>query len=226
MPEGFKGFPPEALKFLRQLKRNNNREWFLAHKHVYEESVKGPMTELVTALGSAMQGFAPELEADPRKAIYRIYRDVRFSPDKSPYKTHVAAVFVPRGMPKNSSAVLYFHLAPDELIIAGGIYMPDAVALRALRHYIDGHWQQLVSIITNSRFKQLFGNLEGEQLSRVPRGYPPDHPAADLLRYKQFLVSAVYDPEFGQTPKFFSSLLKLFPAMMPLVRYLNTGLRA
>lgn len=161
MAEGFAGFPPEALKFLRQLKRNNEREWFLAHKHVYDEKVKGPMTKLVTALGGAMQGFAPELEADPKKAIYRIYRDIRFSADKSPYKTHVAAVFIPRGMSKNNSAVLYFHISPDELIIAGGIYMPDAAALRALRRYIATHWEQLVAITASPEFKRLFGGLEG-----------------------------------------------------------------
>ena len=139
MAAGFRGFPPGTLKFLRQLQRNNNREWFLAHKQVYEQEVKAPMTELVTAIGGAMQGFAPELEVDPKKAIYRIYRDIRFSADKSPYKTHIAAVFAPRGMEKNRSAVLYFHIAPDELIIAGGIYMPDAPTLRVLRQYIAGH---------------------------------------------------------------------------------------
>ena len=84
MKQGFPGFPPEARKFLKQLKRNNNREWFMSRKSVYEERVKAPMTDLVLALGEAMRGFAPELAADPKKAIYRIYRDVRFSKDKSP----------------------------------------------------------------------------------------------------------------------------------------------
>ena len=110
MPIGFAGFPPEALKFLRQLKRNNDREWFLEHKEIYERKVKEPMVNLVLALGGAMQAFAPEMVVDPKRAIYRIYRDVRFSADKSPYKTHVAAIFVPRGMAKNSCACLYFHL--------------------------------------------------------------------------------------------------------------------
>jgi len=225
MGVGFQGFPPETLRFLRQLKRNNNRDWFLAHKQVYEQKVKAPMTGLVTAVGGAMQGFAPELEADPKKAIYRIYRDIRFSADKSPYKTHIAAFFVPRGMQKNSCAGLYFHVAPDELIVAGGIYMPDAATLRTLRQYIAGHWQQLAAITDCSEFKRFFGGLQGERLLRPPRGFPPDHPAADLLRYKNFVVWAEHDSEFAQTPKFFPRLVKLFAAMMPLVRYINRGLK-
>jgi len=225
MGAGFQGFPPEALRFLRQLKRNNNREWFLAHKQTYEEKVKAPMTELVTAVGGAMQGFAPEIESDPKKAIYRIYRDIRFSADKSPYKTHSAAFFAPRGMPKNSCAGLYFHIAPDELILAGGIYMPDAATLRSLRQYIAGQWEQLAAITESPGFKRLFGGLQGERLVRPPRGSPADHPAAELLRYKQYIVWVEHDPAFAETPKFFPSLLKHFAAMMPLVRYLNRGLK-
>lgn len=225
MAAGFQGFPPETLRFLRQLKRNNNREWFLAHKQIYEEKVKAPMAELVTAVGSAMQGFAPELEADPKKAIYRIYRDIRFSADKSPYKTHIAAFFAPRGMHKNSCAGLYFHIAPDELIIAGGIYMPDAATLRLLRQYIAGHWEQLAAVADSPEFKRLFGGLQGERLMRPPRGFPADHPAAEFLRHKHFIVSVEHDPKFAETPKLFPSLLKHFAAMMPLVRYVNRGLK-
>jgi uncharacterized protein (TIGR02453 family) len=141
MTNGFGGFPPETLRFLRQLKRNNKREWFLAHKNVYELKVKTPMIELVLALGQAMQKSAPELVMDPKRAIYRIYRDIRFSADKRPYKTHVAAIFVPRGIPKKTGACLYFHIEPSKVVIAGGVYMPDPATLRALRQHIADNWE-------------------------------------------------------------------------------------
>ena len=203
MAVGFAGFPPETLKFLRQLKRNNNREWFLAHKETYEQKVKGPMVDLVLALGGAMQSFAPEMVVDPKRAIYRIYRDVRFSADKSPYKTQVAAVFTPRGIPKNSSACLYFHISPEELIIAGGIYMPGSSELLAIRQHISSHTQELQTILNDREFKKMFGGLWGDQLSRAPKGFPPDHPAIDLLRYKQYLVSVTEPPGFAESPRHF-----------------------
>ncbi len=225
MAVGFPGFPPETLKFLRQLKRNNNREWFLAHKQLYEEKVKGPMVDLVIALGGAMQSFGPEMIVDPKRVIYRIYRDIRFSADKSPYKTHIAAIFVPRGIPKNSAAVLYFHLSPEEIIIAGGVYMPGSAELRAIRQHIAGHWEDLRAILKNHTFRSMFGGLWGEQLSRPPRGFMPDHPAIDLLRYKQYLVSVTEAPEYAESRELFPRLLNCFTAMMPFVRFLNTPLR-
>jgi uncharacterized protein (TIGR02453 family) len=121
MKDGFSGFPPDTVRFLRQLKRNNNREWFLAHKDVYESKVKAPMTDFVLALGHVLQQSAPDLIVEPKRAIYRIHRDIRFSPDKRPYKTHLAARFVPRGIPKNTGAGMYFHIEPAQVIVAGGV---------------------------------------------------------------------------------------------------------
>lgn len=225
MMNGFGGFPPETLGFLRQLKRNNNREWFLAHKDLYEEKVKAPMIDLVLALGGAIQHFAPELVVDPKRAIYRIHRDVRFSADKSPYKTHVAAIFVPRGIPKNSGACLYFHVDPAEVVIAGGVYMPDSATLRTLRRHIAEHWEDLRAITNQKAFKKLLGKLEGERLVRPPLGFPSDHPAIDLLRQKQFYVAQTEPAELAEGPKLFPRLLGLFSAMIPLVRFLNAPLK-
>jgi uncharacterized protein (TIGR02453 family) len=126
MPTRFPGFPPETLQFLRDLKASNNRDWFQAHKPLYDEKVKAQMVELVLALGEELQGFGSDLVTAPDKAIYRIYRDVRFSKDKSPYKTYVAAVFSVRGLDKHAGAGLYFHFSPDELLVGGGIYMPGS----------------------------------------------------------------------------------------------------
>ena len=225
MAIGFGGFPPETLKFLNQLKRNNNRGWFLAHKDVYEEKVKAPMLELVLALGGAIQNLAPEMVVDPKRAIYRIYRDIRFSADKRPYKTHISAIFVPRGIPKHCGAALYFHIEPEEVLVAGGVYMPDSASLRAIRQHIAAHWADLRTILNQKNFKKLFGNLEGERLVRAPQGFPPDHPAADLLRYKQFYVSVTEKPSLAQGGKLFPRLLTLFAAMIPLVRFLNAPLQ-
>ncbi len=224
MTRGFAGFPPETLPFLRNLSTHNNRDWFQANKEIYEQKVKEPMTELVLALGYAMQGFAPEMVVDPRRTMFRIYRDTRFSKDKSPYKTHIAAVFWPQRLQRHQGAALYFHISPEEVLIAGGIYMPMPPDLRAIRQYIAGHAPELRKIITGKTFKNEFGEMTGEQTKRSPREFAADHPAGDLLRYKQFLVSITEPPEFAESPRLFSRIVKAFIAVMPLIRYLNTPL--
>ena len=221
----FPGFPQETLKFLRSLRRNNNRDWFLAHKEVYETSVRAPMLELVTDLGGAILNFAPEMVVDPRRNIYRINRDIRFSQDKSPYKTHIAALFWPRGLAKNACAALYFHLEPAEVLVAGGIYMPGSAEIRVIRDHIAENWEQMRAIVSAAQFRRLFGRLEGEQLSRPPRGFPLEHPAIDLLRHKQFLVAITDPPALAESPKLFPRIITAFAAMMPLIRFLNAPLQ-
>ena len=120
----FPGFSPEALSFLRGLKRNNRREWFQPRKEIFEARLKAPMIQLVEAINAELLGFAPDHITDPKKAVYRIYRDTRFSADKTPYKTHVAAVFPHHGLGKQSSAGFYFHLTEKSVGIAAGSYMP------------------------------------------------------------------------------------------------------
>jgi uncharacterized protein (TIGR02453 family) len=225
MAVGFAGFPPETLKFLKQLKRNNDRDWFLAHKEIFEENVKGPMVELVTSLGGAMQSFAPELVVDPKKAIYRIYRDIRFSSDKTPYKTHMAAIFAPRGMEKNASSVIYFHFSPEEIIIAGGVYMPGSKELLAIRQHVAAQSARFRGILKNREFKKTFGEMYDERLARAPKGFPPDHEAIDLLKYKHYMVSISEAPKLVESPKLFPRLLTTFALMMPFVRFLNEPLK-
>src|SRR3982074_839639 len=124
MAAAFQGFPEEGMKFLRSLARNNDREWFQPRKHIYDEQVKAPMQELILAVTREMMRFAPDYVAEPGKAIYRIYRDTRFSKDKTPYKTHIAAIFKHRDLGKNSGAGFYFSVSADEIEVGGGIYMP------------------------------------------------------------------------------------------------------
>ena len=226
MASEFKGFPPETLRFLRQLKRNNNREWFLAHKEVYELKVKAPMTDLVFALGHELQESAPDLMVDPKRAMYRIYRDMRFSQDKRPYKTHIAARFVPRGIPKNTGAGIYFHIEPTQVMIAGGIYMTDPATLRILRQHLAAHWEEFQRLISQPNFKKLFGTVQGERLVRPPSGFSADHPGIDVLRQKQFFVAVTESAALVEGPKFFPRLLLLLSTMIPFVHFLNTPLRS
>ena len=121
-------FTAETLRFLRALKRHNHREWFEAHRGDYEQYVRQPMTAIVERLAVDLRAFAPELVATPKISMYRIYRDTRFSHDKKPYKTHVAAVFPTRGLPKHEGAGTYFHVSADEVWIGGGMYTPAAAA--------------------------------------------------------------------------------------------------
>src|SRR4051812_40543113 len=115
--QAFSAFPAEALQFLRTLKRHNNREWFQEHRGIYEQSVKQPMADLIETLSDEFQEFAPEMIASPKVSAYRIHRDTRFSKDKSPYKTHIAAVFPRSGLGKHEGAGFYIHIAPSEVLI-------------------------------------------------------------------------------------------------------------
>ena len=220
----FAGLPKEGLKFLRSLKRNNNREWFQRHKSIYETQVKKPMESLIEAMATDFARFAPEMVASPKVSAYRIYRDTRFSKDKSPYKTHIAAVFPRSGLGKHEGAGYYLHIAPAELLIGGGLYMPLPEDLNAVRSHIAARPAAFARIVEGREFRRLFGALGGEQLSRVPRGFSPDHVAANYLKHKQFLASRFFDPEVATTPKFYALAVETFQAMLPLIRFLNEPL--
>ena len=217
----FTAFPDQGLQFLRSLKRHNNREWFQRHKSIYEQYVKQPMTDLITALAQEFQQFAPEMLASPRTSAYRIHRDTRFSKNKSPYKTHVAAVFPRSGLGKHEGAAFYLHIAPEELLIGGGLYMQLPEDLRAVRNHIVENPDTFLSIVEQRGFLRIFGSLEGERLQRVPPGFPQDHVAAHYLKYKQFLAGRKFPPDVATTRRFYKLILETFKAMLPLVRFLN-----
>ena len=217
-------FPKEGLEFLRALKRNNRREWFQAHRPDYEQFVRGPMVEFILALAEDFRRFAPEMVADPAVCLYRIYRDTRFSKDKSPYKTHTAAVFPRRGLAKHSGAGLYFHISPSDVLVGGGIYAPQTPELLAVRTYIAGRPKTFRSIVESPGFRQSFGELGGEKLTRVPRGFPADHPVAGYLKHKQFLAFCSFPAEFAVSPRFYGTLVDRFRKMMPFLRFLNQTL--
>jgi uncharacterized protein (TIGR02453 family) len=219
-------FTPGTLKFLRALKRNNRREWFNAHRDDYEACVRAPMTAIIEQLAIDFRELAPELVASPKLSMYRIYRDTRFSENKTPYKTHVAAVFPPRGLPKHEGAGVYFHVSADEVWVGGGMYAPQTPQLHAVREYIAAHHRSLRSIVESSGFRRQIGTLEGERLQRVPRGFPKDHAAADFLKYRQFLAGRELPASIATSPTFYSTLLAVFRQVVPLTRFLNTPLLA
>jgi uncharacterized protein (TIGR02453 family) len=226
MRSGFPGFPAEAMTFYRGLAGHNKREWFQPRKHIYDEKVKAPMVELLTALSGAMMDFAPDYVTDAPKAIYRIYRDTRFSLDKTPYKTQIAASFPRRGMEKHGAAGYYFAVSHKGVDVGGGIYMPLPETLLAVRTHIAERHAEFRLLAASSAIKRLFGAMQGERLSRVPKGFACEHPAADLLRFKQFLLFTTLDAAIVTTPKLFTELEKRFRALAPFLDFLNAPLAA
>jgi uncharacterized protein (TIGR02453 family) len=217
-------FTPKTLSFLRALKRHNDREWFRARRDDYEQHVRGPMVACIERLAEDFRAFAPEFVAAERVSLYRIYRDTRFSADKTPLKTHIAAVFPWRGLGKHEGAALYFHVAPDEVWAGGGMYMPQTSQLHLVREHIARHHRRLRAIVERPSFRKTVGALEGDTLSRVPRGFPKDHPAAEYLRYRQFLAGRGYPASFATNPRFYPTLLALFREIAPLCAFLNEAL--
>ena len=217
-------FTAGTLTFLRALKRNNRREWFNAHRDDYEAQVRQPMTAIIERLAHDFRAFAPELVASPRVSMYRIHRDTRFSENKTPYKTHVAAVFPPRGLPKHEGAGVYFHVSPEEVWVGGGMYSPQTPQLQAVREHIAANAKKLRSIVESPGFRRRLGRLEGERLQRVPRGFPRDHPAAEYLKFRQFLAGAEFPASLATSPKFYATLLAVFREVTPLTRFLNAPL--
>jgi uncharacterized protein (TIGR02453 family) len=191
---------------------------------VYETSVKQPMRELVTALNQALAGFAPEYATDPEKAIFRIYRDVRFSKDKKPYKEHIAASFPLHGGMAHGHGGFYVAISRKEVAVGGGVYMPEPAALLAIRNHIAERHAELRRILANPKVRRLLGDLQGEQLARVPKGFCADHPAADLLRFKQFVLYVELPPGIATSPTLYQEIVDRFRSMVPFLRFLNAPL--
>jgi uncharacterized protein (TIGR02453 family) len=218
-------FTTKTLSFLRALKRNNRREWFQPRKNEYEMHVRAPMVALLERLAIDLRTFAPELIADPKISLFRIYRDTRFSSDKTPYKTHVAARFPLRGVPKGEGAGLYFEIAPGWVWMGGGMYMPTTADLHDIRAQIAAtHPRGLHKVVTTPTFKRAVGELTGDRLTRVPLGYSKDHPASHYLQFKQFLGACEYEASLATSRRFYSELLKVFKTVAPLVQFLNRAI--
>ena len=217
-------FNADTLKFLRSLKRNNDREWFKARKDQYDAHVRAPMIAVIERLANDFKRFAPEIVASPKASLYRIYRDTRFSEDKTPLKIQVSASFRWKGLEKGEGAGLYLEVHPEWVWMGGGFWAPPQPQLVRIREHIALTWPEIDRVTRARSFTRVLGPLSGERLTRVPRGYPSDHRAAEYLRFKQFLGGREFPPEFATSKAFYPALLETYKTIMPLIRFLNAPL--
>ncbi|MEZ5352278.1 MAG: DUF2461 domain-containing protein [Bryobacteraceae bacterium] len=225
---GFRGFPEETIPFFRDLKKNNNREWFQPRKELFEAKVRAPMVDLVEALNAWLSAEAPEFVTEPGKAIYRIYRDTRFSKDKTPYKDHIGAIFPHKHLGKHSGGGFYVGITDTGAGVAGGVYGPTPQDMLVLRTRFAEASAEFDRLTRGKTFAKLMGELKGEQLARMPKGFPTDHPAGDLLRRKQWYWYAEMNenPKLIESAKLLGEITKRFAAALPAVRWMNEPLVA
>lgn len=232
MPSASGFFTRASLTFLRGLARHNRRDWFEAHRRDYETSVLVPLRDFVEEMDVRLARLAPEMVGDPKRSIFRIYRDVRFSKDKSPYKTHAACWFYHRDASHRvgqeshgGGAGFYFHVEPGASLDAGGIWMPPRDALEKIRDAIAAKPAAFTRIVTAPALRRRFRELDTDaMLVRVPRGYAPDHPAARWLRHRTFTVSRGLSEAQITSARLPALLADDFAAMLPLVRWINAAL--
>jgi uncharacterized protein (TIGR02453 family) len=225
-------FTPASLRFLRALARNNAKPWFEAHRREYELLVLGPMRDLVDEMDVRLARLAPEIVGERKRSVFRIYRDVRFSEDKSPYKTQAACWFFHRDASHKvgqeshgGGAGFYFQLAPGNCFSGGGIWMPPREALTRLRDAIVEKPAAFARTVSAPPVARRFGGLDADDvLKRAPRGYPAEHPGATWLRYKSFTLGRAYTDEQAVSPRLPALLEGDFALMLPLVRWLNAAL--
>ena len=226
MSTSFAGFPEEMIKFFRALKRNNRREWFQPRKHLFDQHVKAPMLELVSAINVELVKFAPDHATEPKNAIFRIYRDTRFSADKTPYKTHIAASFSRRGNGRLGAGGFYFSVSHEVIEVAAGIYHPDRDVTLLIRNHIAETYEELNRILADKKAHKLTGALQGDALTRSPKGFDPEHPAAKFIKMKDWILDVNLEPGLATSPKLPTEIVARFRAMAPLLHYLNRPLLA
>ena len=217
-------FIPQAIDFLRKLKRNNRREWFEARRDVYERELKQPMLALIERLMHGMAEYAPNHLRLPQKCMLRIYRDTRFSADKTPYKTHVAAWWTRNGLEKTSGGGYYMHLSPTELIIAAGVYMPPKEQLLAIRQHLLEHHAEFRRLIENKKLRAKMTLHDPQALRRPPKGFDADHPAIEWIKWRQWGVIATLPAAEAVKPKLPATIEEHFRLAAPLVNFLNEPL--
>lgn len=218
-------FTRKTISFLRSLKRNNKREWFHERKDQFEAHCKQPMIAVIERMAGDLPSFAPELVADPKVSLFRQFRDTRFSEDKTPLKTHIGATFPNRTLGRLNGAGLYFEVAPTWVWIGGGLWSPDTSQLHLVREHVAANHRRLEGIIKSPAFRKL-GGLQGDRMTRVPRGFAKDHPAATYLMHRQFLGFREDPATLAASPAFYKQLRDTMKIIAPLVSFLNEPLIA
>jgi len=216
-------FGPELLTFLRQLKRNNNREWFDANKKRFEEDVREPLARFVVDFGPKLKKISPHFLADPRKtggSIFRIYRDTRFSKDKTPFKTWAAVQFRHEAGKDVHTPGFYLHLEPGNVFGGVGIWHADSTALTKIREAIDSNRAEWKRVVSGKTFKSTY-ELAGESLKRAPKGYDPDHPLINDLKRKDFVAITPFDVQEILLSDFLDRYSNTVRAAAPFMRFLT-----
>ncbi len=211
------------LEFLDDLNRNNNREWFQANRDRYE-SAREKILFMAELFIREIRKFDNDIPMmDPKESIFRIYRDVRFSPDKRPYKTHFGS-YIGRGGFKGNRAGYYFHIQPGEHYLGGGIWMPPAPILKALRTAIFDQPEEFKSILDDPGFKHYFKDYDGEKLKTAPKGFPPDFPYIELLRPKSYAFGTNLTDAEVLDEGYVAKAVDLFRELHKMNRFLNEAL--
>ena len=213
----------QVIQFLQELSENNNREWFQNNKKRYDES-REKVLFLTEVLINEIRKFDSDIPLlEPKDCMFRIFRDVRFSNDKRPYKTNFGS-FIAKGGRKSIYSGYYFHIEPGGSFVGGGIYMPAAEPLKAIREYIAENGEEFSSIITDKKFKTIFPEMMEDKLKTAPKGYSPDHEFIELLRYKSFAFSSQLNKSQILADNYIEILVNSFKTLYPVNRFLNEAL--
>jgi uncharacterized protein (TIGR02453 family) len=211
----------QILLFLKELEQNNDRVWFQDNKERYNALRKGYI-ELVGQLINRIALFDPEIAGvEAKDCLFRIYRDIRFSPNKLPYKTYFGAYIAAQGGRNSERSGYYLHIEPGNCLLSGGLWMPQPKLLKMVRQDIYDHIDEFISILEEPSFKVIFAGLEGETLKRIPAGFPPDFEYGEILRHKDFCVSVVRPDSFFCEEKWMDRVIDCFQKLLPFNRFLN-----
>lgn len=223
----FRGFPEDLFRFLQDLAKNNNREWFSANKDRYHTSVVTPVGDFIEAMGGRLERISPHFDADPRPnggSMFRIYRDTRFSRDKRPYKENIGCHFRHAAGKSAHALGFYLHLQPGAVFAGAGMWMPPGPALDKIRKAIGAQPERWSEVVGDRRLVRRFGGVEGDGLKRPPAGYPADHPFVADLKRKSFFVRQPLDDAAPLTPGFIDDVAGTYSDAKPLMRFIAAAL--
>lgn len=216
----FPGFSPEAFEFLRGLKQNNNRDWFTARKETYETELKEPLSLLLTDGARRLEQNDLPLTAHPKDSRFRIHRDLRFTDDKTPYKTNIGGVFDRSGH-RDKPGVVYLHVEPDNCFLAAGFYKPSVSYLRPVRERITAEPDQFLDLLGRMETRGLpVGSME-DTLTGMPKGFSDyrDAPIVSYLKWKHYVVNREYSEDALQSPDFIDEILRMTRDTLPLLKF-------
>jgi uncharacterized protein (TIGR02453 family) len=211
----------ETFAFLSKIKLNNNKPWFEKNRPSYEKA-KAEYLGFMTGLVEGIRKIESIPEKEPAKYIHRIYRDIRFSKDKTPYKSHFSSI-IERG-PENQKCPFYIHIQPGKSMIGGGIWDPSSETLKKIRQEIDYNSAGLKKIINTKEFLKYFGKIYGEKLSRQPKGYEPDNPNIEFLKFKQLYIQRSFDDDLVLSKHLIPEILKTYKAALPFFTFFDVAM--